>query len=94
MGDEDENNQFYHIISASYGNIKRFGAKAIHNQMNVMPLHVEIVRRMTSQFNALKDPAKNLTLRQWLNTQGLKDQYDYGLGVLKQLLGKLEQETD
>lgn len=83
----------HHIVEQTPGNISTFGAKAIHNMNNVVPLphgrgsiHAKI-----SGFYSSKQPAitgsRTLTVRQWLSSKSFAEQYQFGLEAIARFGG-------
>jgi hypothetical protein len=83
----------HHIVEQTPGNVSTFGAKAIHNMNNVVPLphgrgsiHAQI-----SGFYSSKQPAitgsRTLTVRQWLSSKSFAEQYQFGLEAIARFGG-------
>jgi len=89
LGSPGEGNVWHHIVEQS--KIDKFGANAIHNVDNVIP----ITEKLNSELNALYSSIRpditgsdTLTIREWLNSKTLQQNYDFGVWALHYLTGK------
>lgn len=86
LGPPGSGNHWHHIVEQTPGNIQRFGAKAIQSTDNVVaiPAGVHTGRGSISAYYSSIQPGTNsMTVRQWLSTQSLEAQRQYGSEVLK-----------
>ncbi len=78
----------HHIVEQSASNISRFGADAIHNTANAVPLEasMHVGKGSISAYYSSKDAffTEGLTVRQWLSTRSFDEQYLFGMNVLKE----------
>ncbi|HYO55036.1 hypothetical protein [Archangium sp.] len=80
MGKAGEGNDWHHIVEKR--NAKRFGAEAIHNTENVIPLEKPLHDRVSALYSSVEENitrSANLTVRQWLDTQSYEAQRKFGL---------------
>jgi hypothetical protein len=86
MGPAGPKKQWHHVVEQTESNIERFGAEAIHNTENVLPLeeaaHKEI-SRLFSQIRVDITGSETLTVRKWLSTQSLEAQRQFGLRAIE-----------
>ncbi|MBN8468118.1 hypothetical protein JYJ95_16475 [Corallococcus exiguus] len=76
--------QWHHIVEQTDGNVQRFGPQALHNTENVIALD-ESVHHQISRYYSSKDPfttGGQMTVRQWLSSQSLQAQRDFGMMIL------------
>jgi YD repeat-containing protein len=86
LGSPGAGNQWHHIVEKTPGNIKAFGAEVIHSTENVVaiPASTHIGKGSISAYYSGKDFFTNgQTVRQWLATQSLQAQRQFGLDTLK-----------
>lgn len=80
--------QIHHIVEQTPSNIVNFGAKAIHNTANAVPVaaDVHIGSGSISAYYSSKifDISGDQTIRQWLSGQSFDAQYQFGLKTLSQ----------
>ncbi|QRK07052.1 hypothetical protein JQX13_44540 [Archangium violaceum] len=88
MGKAGEGQEWHHLVEKHKFNIKRFGAEAIHNTENVIPLEKDLHTRVSAFYSA-KNPyvtnSNNLTVREWIRTQSYEAQRSFGLFVVKKI---------
>jgi YD repeat-containing protein len=86
LGSPGTGNQWHHIVEQTPGNLKAFGADVIHSTDNVVaiPASTHIGKGSISAYYSSKDFFTNgQTVRQWLSTQSLQAQRQFGLDTLK-----------
>jgi RHS repeat-associated protein len=82
LGSPGEGNVWHHIVEQS--KVDKFGAHAIHNVDNV----IAIPDKLNSDLNALYSSIRpditgsNMTVRDWLSTKSLQQNYDFGVAAL------------
>ena len=67
----------------------RFGPEVIHNSANVVAIPIEMNRALNALYSSIRkditgSPA--LTVRQWLRTQPLKVNQEFGFRALEKVL--------
>ncbi|HZH76580.1 MAG TPA: hypothetical protein VEY88_11135 [Archangium sp.] len=80
MGKAGEGKEWHHIVEKR--NAKRFGAEAIHNTENVIPLEKPLHDRLSALYSSVEENitrSTTLTIRQWLDTQSYESQRAFGL---------------
>ena len=79
---------WHHIVEQTPANVTQFGAEAMHNPSNMVPLaHGQgTLHAKISGFYSSKQPAitgdPNLTVRQWLATKSFAEQFQFGLDAM------------
>jgi hypothetical protein len=88
MGKAGEGKEWHHLVEKHRFNLKRFGAEALHNTENVIPLekglHTEVSAFYSSK-NFELTGSYRLTVREWIRTQGYEAQRSFGLHVIKKI---------
>ncbi|QRK10548.1 hypothetical protein JQX13_10905 [Archangium violaceum] len=82
MGSAGPGKEWHHIVEQTPGNVKRFGAQAVHNTENIIPLDKGIHTRISSLYSSIRRSitgSDRLTVRQWLSTQSYESQREFGL---------------
>jgi hypothetical protein len=84
MGSAGEGKSWHHIIEQHAGNLKRFGAEALHNTENVIKVETEVHTKISAYYSS-KDEivAGSMIVREWLRTQTYEQQRAFGLKVLR-----------
>lgn len=82
MGSAGKGKQWHHIVEKHKANLKRFGAEALHNTENVIPIDEPTHTRISAWYST-KPPGWNQTVRQWLRQQSYEAQREYGLRTLR-----------
>jgi hypothetical protein len=83
MGSAGEGKSWHHIIEQHAGNVKRFGAEALHNTENVIKVETEIHTKISAFYSSKRDIAGGMVVREWLRTQSYEQQRAFGLYVLR-----------
>jgi hypothetical protein len=83
MGSAGEGNQWHHIIEKHKTNLERFGAEALHNTENVIPVNGEIHARISAFYSSIQKFSEGMTVREWLSTQSYEAQRAFGLQILR-----------
>jgi RHS repeat-associated protein len=80
-------NAWHHIVEQTKGNVRRFGSKAIHSTGNILSLpHGKgtIHERVSAYYSSKQPFTGGKTVREWLSTQSYREQYRYGIKILRQ----------
>jgi hypothetical protein len=84
MGPAGPGQAWHHIVEQTPGNIARFGAEAVHNTGNLVPLAHgagSIHARISGLYSSIRPAitgSNTLTVRQWLSTQSFEAQAAFG----------------
>jgi hypothetical protein len=77
-----ERTDWHHIVEQHSANIAKFGAQAIHNTKNLVPVPRHVHTAITAFYSsAIREGGP--TYRAVLKTWGFQEQHDFGLRVLK-----------
>jgi hypothetical protein len=82
MGSAGPGNEWHHIVEQTPGNVKRFGAQALQNTENIIPLDKGRHTRLSAIYSSIRydiTQSYTLTVRQWLSTQSYEAQREFGL---------------
>ncbi|RKI45914.1 hypothetical protein D7Y27_09360 [Corallococcus sp. AB004] len=85
LGSAEDGKQWHHIVEQTPGNVDRFGSEAIHNTENVIQLEQGLHKRLSGFYSSIQQEitgSRILTVRQWLSTQSLEAQRDFGLQAI------------
>lgn len=87
MGPAGPGQEWHHIIEQTPGNVKRFGPQALHNTENVIPLDKRLHTDVSAFYSSVRRDITGspLTVRQWLSTQSLEAQRDFGLLAIENI---------
>ncbi|HEX5750617.1 MAG TPA: hypothetical protein VFZ09_30600 [Archangium sp.] len=88
MGKAGEGLEWHHLVEKHKFNIKRFGAEAIHNTENVIPLEKDLHTRVSAFYSSKNfdvTSSYGLTVREWIRTQSYEAQRSFGLLVIKKI---------
>ncbi len=87
-GSAGPNKEWHHIVEQTDGNVRRFGATAIHNTENAIALD-KALHDMSSAFYSSKKPritnSELMTVREWLRGQSYQAQRDFGLLAIENI---------
>lgn len=84
MGPAGANMEWHHIVEQTSGNATKFGAEALHNNVNVIKMDRLTHGRISAFYSSkIKGVTGDLTVRQWLATQSFAEQYKFGVQVLR-----------
>jgi hypothetical protein len=87
LGSPGAGNQWHHIVEQTPGNLKLFGADVIQNTNNIvaLPSSVHIGRgSISAYYSSAQRFTNGQTVRQWLSTQTLQEQRQFGVQTLKE----------
>jgi hypothetical protein len=79
--------EWHHIVEQTAGNVERFGAQAVHNTGNLVRVGATIHREIIGFYSSIQPQvtgATALTIRQWLGTQSMTTQQEFGTQMQKQ----------
>jgi hypothetical protein len=88
MGSAGLGKEWHHIVEQTPGNVNRFGAQAVHNTDNIVPLDKGIHPRLSSLYSSIQRDitgSSALTVRQWLSTQSYEAQREFGLIAIEKV---------
>ncbi|MCY1075043.1 SitA5 family polymorphic toxin [Archangium lansingense] len=88
MGSAGPGKEWHHIVEQTPGNEKRFGAQAVQNTENIVPLDKGIHTRISSLYSSIQRDitgSSTLTVRQWLSTQSYEAQREFGLIAIEKV---------
>lgn len=84
LGPAGENAQWHHIVEQTPGNLNRFGAQTIHNTDNLVRVPTDIHRQISGFYSSKQPFTGGQTVRQWLGTQPIEAQQQFGRQVMQQ----------
>jgi hypothetical protein len=87
MGPAGPGKNWHHIVEQTKGNVAKFGPETLHNTQNVVRLDAAIHRQVSAYYSRIDWFTGGQTVRQWLSTQSLEAQKQFGLQVLKDFGG-------
>jgi hypothetical protein len=87
MGSAGPGKEWHHIVEQTPGNVKRFGAHALHNTENVTPLDKGLHTRISSFYSSVRRDITGSpsTVRKWLSTQSYETQREFGLLAIENI---------
>jgi hypothetical protein len=83
MGGAGEGQSWHHLVEQHAGNLKRFGAEALHNTENVIKVETEVHTQISAFYSSKRDIAGGMVVREWLRMQSYEQQRAFGLYVLR-----------
>jgi hypothetical protein len=86
MGPAGPGKHWHHIVEQTPGNVKRFGAEALHNTENIIPLDKGQHTHLSAIYSSVRydiTQSHTLTVRQWLSTQSYEAQREFGLMAIE-----------
>jgi hypothetical protein len=83
MGSAGEGKSWHHIIEQHAGNVKRFGAEALHNTENVIKVESKLHTEISAYYSSRQPDTGNMVVREWLRTQSYEQQRAFGLKILR-----------
>jgi hypothetical protein len=92
LGPAEQGNQWHHIVEQTPGNVSRFGPEALHNTENVIQLDQRLHQRLSGFYSSIQQEitgSRSLTVRQWLSTQSLAAQRDFGLKAIEKVQNRI-----
>jgi hypothetical protein len=88
MGPAGEGKEWHHVVEQTKGNAERFGPEALHNTENVIPLAKELHTQISAFYSRKRffiTNSETLTVREWLSTQPLEAQRQFGLMAIENI---------
>jgi len=87
MGPAGTGKEWHHIVEQTPGNVKRFGAQALQNTENIVPMDKGIHTRISSFYSSIRRDITGspLTVRKWLSAQSYEAQREFGLLAIKNI---------
>lgn len=88
LGSAGAGKNWHHVVEQTPGNVEQFGAHAIHNTENVIPLEQPLHSRVSAFYSSIRERitgSPSLTVRQWLSTQSYQAQRQFGLKTVEKL---------
>lgn len=85
VGPAGKDMQWHHIVEQTEANVSRFGAPAIHNTGNLVRLPVALHQRVSAFYSSIQPTitrSTTMTVRQWLASQSMEAQQEFGRQVL------------
>jgi hypothetical protein len=88
LGSAGDGNVWHHIVEQRVPNVERFGAEAIHNTTNVVPISREANQAIANYYSSIPASGftRGITVRDWLGTQSFSKQREFGLDILDRAL--------
>jgi hypothetical protein len=87
MGPAGPGKNWHHIVEQTKGNIAKFGPERLHNTQNVTRMEAGLHRQISGYYSSIQDFTGGQTVRQWLSTQSLEAQREFGLQVIRRFGG-------
>jgi hypothetical protein len=90
IGKAGNGKEWHHIVEKHRFNLKRFGAEALHNTKNVIPLEKDLHTKVSAFYSSKNfdvTSSYRLTVREWIRTQDYESQRSFGLLVIKKIRG-------
>ncbi|MFY0568505.1 hypothetical protein ACN28E_32380 [Archangium lansingense] len=90
MGKAGDGQEWHHLVEKHKFNLKRFGAEALHNTENVIPLEKSLHERVSAFYSSKNfdiTGSYGLTVREWIRAQSYEAQRSFGLLVIRKLRG-------
>ncbi|MBZ4043677.1 hypothetical protein K8B81_14985 [Flavobacterium hibisci] len=87
QGSAGEGMAWHHIVEQGGSNVAKFGATKIHNTSNLVKLEHgagSIHAKISGYYSSKQAFTGGKTVRQWLSTQSYKQQYNFGIKIMKQ----------
>jgi RHS repeat-associated protein len=84
MGAAGANMHWHHIVEQTARNTATFGGQALNNLTNVIRIDAKTHAKISAFYSSkIKGLTGNLTVREWLSKKSFKEQYEFGLKVLR-----------
>jgi RHS repeat-associated protein len=85
LGSPGAGNVFDHVIERSQIGRSGFAPEEIHNPFNLNPISARANQIKANYYSSKQPFTGGLTVRDWLNGQSFRDQYEFGMDVLAQI---------
>jgi hypothetical protein len=82
LGPAGEDSVYHHIVEQRAANMERFGAEAIHNTQNVVPVSRAVNQQIANYYSSKTSFSGGQTVRQWLNSKTYSEQSAFGQRIL------------
>ena len=83
FGRAGEGFNWHHIVEQTPKNLVQFGATEIHNTQNIVRVDVIAHGKVSAFYSSIQPFTNGQTVRQWLSTQPLEQQRQFGLDTLR-----------
>jgi RHS repeat-associated protein len=84
LGPAGAGKEWHHLVEQSQ--VGKFGKEMIHNIKNVIALPKEVHRKISAYYSSKQAFTGGLTVREWIGKKSFKEQYDFAIKVLKQVM--------
>jgi hypothetical protein len=85
LGSPGAGNVFDHVVEQSQIGRSGFVPEEIHNPPNLNPVSARANQIKANYYSSKQPFTGGLTVRDWLNGQSFRDQYEFGMDVLAQI---------
>jgi len=88
IGKAGDGLEWHHLVEKHKFNLKRFGAEALHNTENVIPLNKDLHAEVSAFYSSKRPNITNsygLTVREWIRTQSYDKQRSFALLVIEKI---------
>ncbi|QRK12709.1 hypothetical protein JQX13_23355 [Archangium violaceum] len=88
MGKAGDGLEWHHLIEKHKFNLKRFGAEALHNTENIIPLNKDLHAKVSAFYSSKRPSITNsydLTVREWIRTQSYDKQRSFALLAIEKI---------
>lgn len=85
LGSPGTGNVFDHVVEQSQIGRSGFAAEEIHHPFNLNPVSARANQIKANYYSSKQPFTGGLTVRDWLNGQSFRDQYEFGMDVLSQI---------
>jgi hypothetical protein len=86
LGDAGDGNVWHHIVEQRGPNIEKFGAEAIHNTTNCVPVSGDINAAINRYYSSNRRFTGGQRVRQWMNSKSWREQFEFGQRILNDAL--------
>ena len=86
---------WHHLVAQTTSNLQIFGAEAIHNTGNLLPLEYgsgSIHQEITNFYNSIQPEltgSEGMTVREWIGRQSVGEKQDFGVRVVRAFGGRI-----
>jgi hypothetical protein len=85
LGSPGTGNVFDHVVEQSQIRRSGFAPEEIHHPFNLTPVSARLNQIKANYYSSKQPFTGGLTVRDWLNGQSFRDQYEFGMDVLTQI---------
>ncbi|MCY3019678.1 MAG: hypothetical protein NTW87_11700 [Planctomycetota bacterium] len=87
LGPAGEGKVWHHIVEKRAANIEKFGAEAIHNTQNAVPVSSAVNQAIADYYSSVRPSfTGGQRVRQWLESQSWREQFEFGQKILNRAL--------